>query len=249
MILLIDIGNTRIKWAQLKDGGVGPQSAAAYAGWQRDDVIHSILQPNARPDRVLIANVGGMQIGNSVRDAIASEWGVQAEFMQSTAYAGGVRNAYADPAKLGVDRWLAVIGAHAMEQRAACVVSAGTAMTIDAVDAQGRHLGGVIVPGPALMVSSLLRNTSEIAHRAEQGSVSGELFANNTLGAVQQGVVHALAALIERSVRTTQERTGAVPILLLTGGASLQLESSVGIPFRTVPDLVLRGLAVLASQP
>ena len=129
---------------------------------------------------------------------MAAEWHVHPEFVESGATAGGVRSAYAEPAKLGVDRWMAMIGARTMDPRTACVVSIGTAMTIDGLDGAGRHLGGVIVPGPDLMVGSLLRNTSEIARRAEQGSVGAKLLADNTLGAITQGATHALAALSAR---------------------------------------------------
>lgn len=248
MLLLIDIGNTRIKWARLEGQTLGAQSAAIHAAWTRDDFINTILRTSARADRVLVSNVGGVKIGELVRAALADTWNVAAEFAKSTAQAGDVRTGYSDPAKLGVDRWLAVIAAHALERRAACVVSVGTAMTIDGVDAAGRHLGGVIVPGPDLMVSSLLHNTSDIARRAQQGSVKAALFADNTFGAVQQGAVHALAALIERAFATMQREVNEQPALLLTGGASDAVGAALALPYRSTPDLVLRGLAVLAAQ-
>jgi type III pantothenate kinase len=174
-------------------------------------------------------------------------WQVEPEFVTSSAAAGEVRNAYPQPQQLGVDRWLAIIGAHALERTAVCVVSVGTALTIDGVAADGRHLGGVIVPGPDLMVSSLLRNTSDIAQRAQQGTTSNALFADNTLGAIQQGAEHALAALIERAVGVMRQSLQATPTVVMTGGASARVEKSLELPYRTVPDLVLRGLAVLAT--
>jgi type III pantothenate kinase len=96
-------------------------------------------------------------------------------------------------------------------------------------------------------VSSLLRNTSDIAVRAEQGDIRHGVFADNTLGAVRQGAVSALAALIERSVESMQSELGQTPILLLTGGASSHLEGLIRLPYRMVPDLVLQGLAVVAT--
>src|SRR5262245_47040446 len=200
MILLIDIGNTRIKWAQLDRGTLGPQSAAVHSKWTANEFIDSVLQPSARPQRVLISNVGGAAIAEVATAALTRTWQMEAQFVQSTAAAGGVRNAYVEPQKLGVDRWLAVIGAYSIQHSGACVVSVGTATTIDCVDAMGQHLGGVIVPGPDLMISSLLKNTSDIAQRAEQGSTKDGLFADNTLGAVTQGAAHATAALVERAV-------------------------------------------------
>jgi type III pantothenate kinase len=130
-----------------------------------------------------------------------------------------------------------------------CIASVGTAMTIDAVNARGEHLGGTIVPGPDLMISSLLKNTSDIAARAREGAVSIGLFANNTLGGITQGAAHALAALIDRSTLALERELGEPPTLMLTGGASDRVEALITPNFRKVPDLVLRGLAVLAAEP
>jgi type III pantothenate kinase len=97
------------------------------------------------------------------------------------------------------------------------------------------------------MVASLLRNTSEIATRAKQGEIHHGVFADNTLGAVRQGAVNALAALVERSVESLQTQLGQPPVLILTGGASGHLEGLIRLPYRTIPDLVLQGLAVVAT--
>jgi type III pantothenate kinase len=249
VILLIDIGNTRIKWARLEHGNLQPQAAAAYAEWTSQMFVATVLDAGARADRVLVSNVSGVRMADMIRGAVTQTWQVEPEFVVSTAAAGGVRNAYVQPAKLGVDRWLAVIAAHALERGAVCVVSAGTALTIDGVDADGRHLGGVIVPGPDLMVSSLLKNTSDIAQRAQQGGTKDAVFADNTLGAIWQGAEQALAALVERAVGAMRRELNETPKLLLTGGAASRLEKSIDLPYRTVPDLVLQGLAVIATEP
>jgi type III pantothenate kinase len=249
MILLLDIGNTRIKWATLSDAGVGPQHAQPYRGWDREDLIGNVLHTVAQPERVIVANVGGAIIGQLVSKSTQDVWNVTPEFIVSTAQDGGVTSAYPDPQKLGVDRWVAVIAAHALRSGSACVVSVGTAMTIDGVDAAGRHLGGLIVPGPDLMVTSLLHSTSDIAARAREGTTSDSLFADNTLGAIHQGAVHALAALVERTHRAMSERLGETPALLLTGGAVARLQPLVSLPCKVMPDLVLQGLAVLARAP
>ncbi len=246
--LLIDIGNTRIKWARFEDGVLQPQSASPHADWKAETFVETVLRRGNRNDRVLVSNVAGPRMADVVRAAVTQTWQMEAEFVTSTPIAGGVRNAYPQAAKLGVDRWLAMIGAHALEPGAVCIVSVGTAMTIDGVAADGRHLGGVIVPGPDLMVTSLLKNTSDIAQRALQGEAGDGLFADNTLGAVRQGAEHALAALIERAVGTMRRMLNETPKLLVTGGASDRIEKAIGLPYRAVPDLVLRGLAVLARE-
>jgi type III pantothenate kinase len=249
VILLIDIGNTRIKWARLEQGVLQAQSAAVHAAWTAQALTETILQDGNRADRILVSNVSGPRMADVVRTATSRTWNIEPEFVTSAAAAGGVRNAYAQPANLGVDRWLAVIGAHALERGAVCVVSAGTALTIDGVEADGRHLGGIIVPGMDLMISSLFRGTSDIAQRAQQGSTTGGLFADNTLGAVRQGAGHALGALVERAFEAMQRELNHTPKLLLTGGASSHLEQWISLPYRVIADLVLRGLAVIATEP
>jgi type III pantothenate kinase len=245
MMLLIDIGNTRIKWAVLENGELTNQQAVAHATWSAEECAGAFSKL-PRPTRVLVSNVGGERIGTIVRDVALARFGVEAEFIASTAEAAGVRNAYPEPWKLGVDRWLAMIAAHGMYQRAVCVVSIGTAATIDAVDATGRHLGGLIVPGPDLMVESLLKNTSEIARRTENGSVGSGVFANNTLGAIRQGALHAVAALVERAVESIQVQLGVQPEIVLTGGASEEIGKLLRFPQVVTPDLVLKGLVTAA---
>lgn len=248
MMLLLDVGNTRLKWARLEDGVLGAQSAAAHAGWTSDEFIRNVLMRGGRPTRALVGNVAGGRLAEMLRSAIANVCGIQAEFVRTSAQAGGVRNAYPDPTKLGVDRWLALLGARALERGAACVVDVGTAMTIDGLDASGQHLGGVIVPGPELMIGSLLRSTSDLAALSREGKASRTLFADNTLGAIRQGSVHALAALVVRAVETMRDSLGDCPALLVTGGDADQVQDAIGLPIRLVPDLVLRGLAVLAGE-
>jgi len=249
MLLLIDIGNTRIKWARADAQGLGEQSAAVHANWTEQDFVQQVLAAGPKAERVLIANVGGKRMGDLAQAALLQQWQLQAQFMQSPAAGAGLRNAYPEPAKLGVDRWMAMLGGRSLEAGPICVVSVGTAMTIDGLDASGRHLGGVIVPGPDLMVSSLLKNTSEIAQRAATGRTQEQLFADNTLGAIQQGAVQALAALVDRAVETMRDQLGHAPALLLTGGASARLRGAIRSPGKEVPDLVLRGLCVAANQP
>lgn len=263
MLLLIDMGNSRVKWTwarirspQLAWGNASApgyavldqQRAAAHAHWGRDEFIATVLADHERPQRVLISNVAGAQLQAVAREAVLDTWQIEPEFLQSTALAGGVRNAYAEPARLGVDRWLALIAAHAMCQGSVCVVSAGTACTVDGLTGDGQHLGGVILPGPKLMMSSLMKGTSEIGWRAAGGSVSDALFADNTLGALQQGALHALGALVERAVQTMQQQSGERPTLLFTGGGGGTLRTAVNYDSQEIPDLVLRGLAVMAQE-
>jgi type III pantothenate kinase len=247
MLLLIDIGNTRIKWTMSDGVALDPPQAALHADWD-DAQCMRIFGSLPRPESVWVSNVGGERIAAMVREAVRACWGLEPQFVQSTREAAGLRNAYRDTWKLGVDRWLAMIAAYTEHRCAVCVVSIGTAVTFDGVADDGRHLGGLIVPGPQLMVGSLLENTSGIAVRAASGSTTSDVFADNTLGAIQQGAMHAVAALAERMVERMSAQLGHPPRLVLTGGASAEVAPLIRCPLIVTEDLVLRGLATLARQ-
>lgn len=248
MILLCDIGNTRFKWAVLDRDSLGPQHAESCTRWGKTQLRNRVLAPAGDIQRVVVSNVAGPKIAELLIASVRERWGIESEFVKSAPNAAGVVNAYLQAGKLGVDRWCALIGAHHLQRTFACIVSVGTAATIDALMADGRHLGGLIVPGPDLMVSSLMRNTSNIAAFAADGDNDEHFLADNTLGAVEQGAVQALAALVERTIDKLREQYESEPVLLLTGGACERIEPLLRVPFTRVPDLVLRGLAVLAGQ-
>lgn len=249
MILLIDIGNTRLKWARLEGGELGQQQATAHTDADRMQMLDALFATTPKPARVLISNVGGPEVERICAESIKQRWQIEPEFIVSSTYACGVRNAYREPSKLGVDRWLAMIAVHSFMQRAACVVSAGTAMTIDGIDANGEHLGGVIVPGPQLMIEGLLANTSDIAPRMSDESTGAfALLARDTGAAVRQGCAHALGALIEKAYEEVHAKVRAEPTLVLTGGASDFIAPAIRIRHERIPDLVLRGLAVIARE-
>src|ERR1044071_8119236 len=140
MILLVDIGNTRIKWSTQGPAGLSSQQAAPHAHWSLADVHQQITPRVPPPQRIMVSNVAGARVATLLGTAVEEAWGIAPIFVQSTVSAGGVRNAYGQPEKLGVDRWLGSIAGYHIAGGAACVVSVGTAMTVDAVDATGLHL-------------------------------------------------------------------------------------------------------------
>lgn len=248
-MLLIDIGNTRIKWAHLDQSRLSEMSAMAHADADAATLRTALIDNIERPARVIASNVAGPHVAELVAACIRDAWGLQIDFVRTEPITAGVRSGYRDPTKLGVDRWMAVVGAYATQRRAACIVSVGTAMTVDVVDRAGQHRGGLITPGPELMVAALFRNTSDIARHAQHGESAAALFADNTLGAVEQGATHALAALVDRAVEGFAAQTDDTPALWLTGGAAHRIAPAVRTPHVVTPDLVLRGLAVVASRP
>lgn len=198
-----------------------------------------------------MASVASNALNERLARALRRALGAGPRFVRSARRAAGVVTRYRDPWRLGVDRWVAVIGAHHLHRpaRAVIVADVGTAMTVDLVDAEGRHHGGVIVPGPDLMVSSLLAGTSGIGRRATARSRSqATLFARDTRAALERGAENAAAALVERAARDATAMLSTRVRILLTGGAAPRLQRSIRRPHELVPDLVLRGLAVLHAS-
>jgi len=244
MILLIDIGNTRLKWATTDGKVLGAQQAIVRSGVGYDELAALVLN-EIQPSRIVVSNVAGQMVEQELTRALGQRTSVPIEFVRSTASACGVTSAYPQPERLGTDRWMSVIAAHHLVG-ASCIATFGTAMTIDAVAANGQHLGGVIVPGPQLMIDSLFANTSDLAQRSVGGNVADDLFADNTLGAIHQGALHACAALVERAYEVSERRMGSKPTLILSGGASEEIAKALRIPGKIIPDLVLQGLARIA---
>lgn len=246
MKLLVDIGNSRVKWATLAGGLLGTQRAESYAGWTTEDWKRELFgSPGI--DAVVASSVSADP--SAALDAAARlAIGRTARFVATTSEAAGVRNAYRDPRLLGVDRWLAVIAAHATTHGPCCVADVGTAATFDAVTTNGTHLGGYIVPGPELMVRSLHGGTADLAGRtAASGAAGAAPLADNTRDAIESGCRLAVAALVDRAVADVARELGMAPTLLLTGGAAPAMAPLLRTAARPVPDLVLRGLAALIA--
>jgi type III pantothenate kinase len=245
--LLVDIGNTRVKWALMRGARLSRMSAAVHGG-DAAAMRALIRRAPLGVRRIVAVNVVGAKFERALTTAAMARFEVRPEFVVSDREAHGVRNGYRDPWRLGVDRWVGAIGAHALTRgKAVLVANIGTALTLDGVTSGGQHLGGAIVPGPDFMVESLLAGTHGIRRRArgDASSVRG-LFAANTAGAIQAGARFAAAALIERAVGEAKIATGERPVLLLTGGGAGALAGLIRVRSQIVPDLVLRGLAVFA---
>jgi type III pantothenate kinase len=251
-VLLIDIGNTRIKWARFDGKRVGRQRAAVHSGWGGEDYARRVIGSGRALDRILVVSVAGSRVDRSLALAARRTRAPAPEFVMSRRRAGGVTSGYLEPWRWGVDRFVAAIGAHHFARgRAVCVVGVGTAMTLDLVDAKGRHRGGAIIPAPTLMVDSLLRNTDGIRRRAQGGARGGDsLFGRSTRAALVQGSRYAAAALIDRAVGEARTLIGGrAPLVVLTGGGAPSLQTLVRSTCVSVPDLVLRGLAALCAEP
>jgi type III pantothenate kinase len=248
--IVIDVGNACIKWARADAGGLSDRGRASHLdGWAPALRQLAAGLPD-RATRVLVANVAGDEAREQVANVVLQRTGIEARFARTQAEQLGVRCAYAQPDRLGVDRWVALLAARHREPGPVCVVDAGTAVTFDALAADGRHLGGLIFAGARISLAALLGNTRKIgaATISPEAHAGLALLGTSTDEAAGRGALLALAAGIDRAVGTTAKALEAAPAVLLTGGDAMVLEPWLETRVQVIADLVLDGLALIAEQ-
>jgi len=248
--LLLDIGNSRIKWGLLDDGSIHRTGHIAHDRIQDKGLAALTSKLPRRVDTVLASNVAGTSFATRLSGVIGMHCHGNVRFARSEKEACGVTNSYRQPRRLGVDRWVAMIGAWAEVGSACLVVDAVTAVTIDALDTNGEHLGGQIIPGVSLMAGSLAARTSDIPNiqRRAAGQHSGtHMFASTTAGAVGQGALNAVTGAVERAARAARRDYGDATIIL-TGGDASRILKSLDDEAIHRPHLVLEGLAQLLER-
>jgi len=247
--LLLDAGNTRLKWAQFGSGRFDGRGAVQHRDATPAQWIAPLDAAAGQPEAIWVANVAGPVVAHALGEWALERHGLRPHFVHAARAAGGISNAYEHPETLGVDRWLALIAAWRRAPGPLVCIAAGTALTVDAADGEGRHLGGLIVPGYELMLESLLKRTSEIAPGMAVAAPQAEgLFGRNTAAAVDQGASNALAAVAERAIAAATRHCGRAPQVFLGGGDAARLAPLIDVPLTLAPDLVLEGLAVLAGE-
>lgn len=241
--LLVDVGNSRMKWA-LKTGdrlrpGMPLPSNGGYFDFDR------IWKNLEAPSRILVSNVLGEEFARRLSRWTVEHWSLSAEFVRSRVKECGVENAYLRPEQLGVDRWVCLLAARSLIKEPFCVVDCGTAMTADVVDSAGRHRGGVICPGLKLMQDSLVRGTSQLSfERVEPVTILGR----DTSSGIHSGTLTAAAGMIEKLLNEVGHSLGCRPKLLLTGGDAQTVIARLGLECLHIPDLVLQGLSIIDSH-
>lgn len=237
MNLLVDMGNTRLKWAIQQDGQVIPGPALLNAGLDQQQLLN-LWQELPTPERLAIACVSTHHLAELVHGVAKQLWpGVEILDVKAQAQACGVVNAYAHPETLGIDRWLALIATHHNHPTPACIVDCGTAITIDFIDDTGFHLGGLISPGLQLMKNALAKGTGKLTLSQNHYSFG---IANQTDAAIYSGTLASAAGLIEYVLQQHPHYH-----LVLTGGDAELIANHLTTTAHIDADLVLHGLALI----
>lgn len=230
--LLLDVGNTSVKWVRLDNDGFHTVQRCA-----RDisEILASLEWGREGVTAVAIASVAGEEFDNKLGAKLRAKFGVKTGFAKTQSHFEDLHNSYAAPERMGVDRWLAMIGAWCRSPKAYCVVDAGTAVTIDLIDGAGKHLGGYILPGLALMQSALVGNTDRI--RFDVPGQKALSPGRTTADCVSGGAFLAIHGAIREVMALHPEMH-----LLVTGGDGPDL-MDLGLNGEWRPNLVFEGLA------
>lgn len=238
--LQLDVGNSSVKWRLLVEGEVRDRGRFAQDDAPAKSRLLEMLDGDAE---VWVASVAGPAFESEFSALVEQALAIKPWFARSIAHSGGVANSYAEPARMGVDRWLAMLGARQRSRERLCVIDAGSALTIDLVSAAGGHEGGYIIPGPALMERALLLDTDrvrfeeDVSYALDPGSSTAE--------AVRHGIALAQVGAVATAL---EQGSGQPPALFFCGGAGETLMRLLARGGTHAPDLVFEGLAVLAAE-
>ena len=248
--LAIDVGNTRLKWALYQNPHANAAVLAQGAEFldNIDKLAEGAWAALPAPDRMLGCVVAGDAVRRRVEEQMEI-WDVSAQWVVSSNAEAGISNGYDYPARLGADRWVAMIGAWhcALAQGAArplVVVMVGTAVTVDAIDVDGKFLGGLILPGHGIMLRALESGTAGL--HVPTGDVRE--FPTNTSDALTSGGTYAIAGAVERMVQHVRSHCGVEPKCIMTGGAGWKMAPSMSLRFELVDNLIFVGLLEMAAR-
>jgi type III pantothenate kinase len=235
--LLLDAGNTRLKWVVVEDGLWREQGIADYAD------LSALPRVLTAATDCYIASVTQVQHENQI-NALLAPFAIKPRWLAAEARFLDVSNHYANPRQLGVDRWMGLIAARQRTRAPTLVVSVGTAMTVDALSTDGVFLGGLIVPGLAMMRQALRQGAARVAE------VEGawQAFPRTTADAVESGIVSALCGAIQLQQIRLAEISGREPDCFMTGGDAGKLLPYLGQKVECVPSLVLEGIDCVAKR-
>ncbi|MBD3892334.1 type III pantothenate kinase [Hydrogenophaga sp.] len=248
--LALDVGNTRLKWALYE--APRPSARLLAHGAQFLENIDKLADGDWRGLPVPSALLGCVVAADAVRRRIEDQlemWDVAPQWVVSSSAEAGLVNGYDHPARLGCDRWVAMIGARQRllsrgPARPCVVVMVGTAVTVEAIDASGRFLGGIILPGHGIMLRALESGTAGL--HVPTGEVRD--FPTNTSDALTSGGTFAIAGAVQRMVENLRRHCAGEPVVYMTGGAGWKMAPSMSMPVELVESLIFDGLLEIAQQ-
>ncbi len=244
MNLLVDLGNSRLKWAQLGNG-LGRMEAVSLGDNEPiASILSRIWRQTAIPQRVVVCSVSAPQRLQELDKWVRERWSITPHVVHSRLDQLGVKNNYRDPGQLGADRWAALLAVRGLTSVAACVVDCGTAVTVDALSANGEFLGGMIFPGLYLLRRSLMLGTQGV--KVAEGDAA-DCLARSTADGAAAGTLIGLAGAVDRLITEYRLILGETMQVFLTGGDASLLASRLQTMTTLVPDLVLQGLARIAA--
>lgn len=244
MILLLDIGNTRLKWAVAKHGALLKTGYLNCAGLDQA-VIRKLFDKLPNPEAIWISNVSSDHVLDCVMKASISFYNLHPQIVEVDQPIPGFHNAYRQLETLGVDRWVAAIGARVcVPETDLIIIDVGTAITIDCLTSENIFQGGVILPGHKLMHDALVGGTSGIQ---SDFSSTLQIIGKTTIECVNSGIDYGLAGAVERIVREIKEEVDPAVNTVLTGGGGQAIIEKTELNAQYEPDLVLRGLLKIAE--
>lgn len=239
--LLLDIGNTRIKWALLSKRQRGAANALAHRDRNLTEILDERWQ-DLHPNLTVACSVAPAATERQLTDWIMANWGINPFFFTSEHAFPGMRIGYPNPAEMGNDRWLAAIAAFQHCRQAVAIVDAGTAITIDLVDSGGHHRGGWILPGLETMSRCLMEKTA-IPARSTVSELLTE--GTSTMECIGNGAMLACIGAIERAAAIPEWQDCR---WLLTGGDAERLSPQLNMNHEYMENLLLDGLELVANQ-
>ncbi len=243
-MLLLDVGNSRIKWQLHVNGELCGSGAEIHDMKKMEQQLLTWFGGMPAQERVVVCAVVTPRLQRQIADWFSQRWLCAVDFVDSAKCLAGVRNGYTDSEALGVDRWMAIVAAFHTYATAVCVIDCGTAITLDVVDASGQHQGGMIMPGLKLMQKALAQGAAAIEE--EQGQY--QRLAKNTADGVVSGCLGLVESGLAGIYRQLLEEYGAELKCVVTGGDGALIAERIGCDCEFNEALVLHGLMIAAQE-
>lgn len=246
MKLLVDIGNSRVKWSWLDDKGLQPGDFFIKTKTGIKVGLTRAWKSFTLPSEIIVSNVAGDKIAQQLTDWTEKNWQITPDFIHSEKKRFGVLNAYEQPETLGVDRWLNLIAGRQHSRQPVCIIDCGTAITVDIVTEKGQHQGGMILPGLAMMRSALVAQTDALTEQV--GGSEFNLLATNTFSAIQVGTLYSVTATLDTIISDLKHSFKDNIRFVLTGGDTEILIALLPEDIEADQQLVFKGLRLYAKQ-